>query len=90
MGRPAGAPIYRLTARQIAEMRRWLYRRMMLEIYHGSMDNARKAYELLGAGGDSLSDFLTDWAGWGGDKGDNGVPDGAGDGARFCRSDPGE
>lgn len=54
------------------------------------MDNARKAYELLGAGGDALSDFLTDWAGWGGDKGDNRVLDGAGDGARFCGSDSGE
>lgn len=59
-----------------------LFSRLMHEVKDGSLTDAAKALELMN--GDTAAELL------GALVGDNGVPDGAGAGTRFCGPDTGE
>lgn len=59
-----------------------LFSRLIHEVKDGSLTDAAKALELMN--GDTAAELL------GALVGDNGIPDGTGDGSCFCGPDPGE
>lgn len=82
MGRAVGAAQYRLTQEERAELHTALFARLLHEVKGGSLVDAARALDLIN--GDVAADLL------GALVGDNGIPDGAGDGTRLCGPDAGE
>ena len=69
MGQAAGAPVFRLTQEERAQLQKALFGRLLREVKDGSLADAQKALDMMQ--GETAAQTLEALIG------DNGIPDGA-------------